>query len=82
MDIRDLALSLKNAGDKLKSLLLGAISKRAAETVKEEMELLGSAKARDIEAAQLRIIDIMRRLEAEGEIELGDSKETTDAVMA
>jgi len=37
---------------------------------------LGSVKARDIEAAQFRIIDAVRKLEAEGEIEIEGSKST------
>ena len=71
VDMRDLAVALKTASEKLKSLLLGCISKRAAETVNEEMSFMGALKLRDIEAAQMRIIDVVRRLEAEGEIDLG-----------
>jgi flagellar motor switch protein FliG len=50
--------------------LLGCISKRAAETVREEISFLGSVKKKDIEAAQLRVVDSVRRLESEGEIEI------------
>jgi len=50
-----------------------AISRRAAETVREEMDFLGHVKLREVEAAQFRIIDIVRKLEAEGEIELDTS---------
>ncbi|HEX4119651.1 MAG TPA: flagellar motor switch protein FliG [Verrucomicrobiae bacterium] len=70
VDMRDLAVSLKAASPKLKDALLGCISKRAADTVNEEASFLGSIKKRDIEAAQLRIVDCVRRLESEGEIEL------------
>lgn len=71
VDTRDLALALKKASPGLQSLLLSGISKRAAETVREEMSFLGSVKLRDVEAAKARIIEIVRRLESEGEIELG-----------
>ena len=71
IDMRDLALSLKSASEKLKATLLSCISKRAAETVNEEMSFMGAVKAKDIEAAQTRIIEVVRRLESEGEIELG-----------
>jgi flagellar biosynthesis/type III secretory pathway protein FliH len=54
----------------LKQALLGCISKRAAETVNEEISFLGSVKKKDIEAAQLRIVDSVRQLESEGEIEI------------
>ena len=74
IDMRDLAVSLKSASDKLKSTLLACISKRAAETVNEEMSFMGPLKLKDIEAAQGRIIDVVRRLESEGEIELDSGK--------
>lgn len=70
IDMRDLALSLKSASEKLKGALLSCISKRAAETVNEEMSFMGPIKLKDIEAAQMRIIEVVRRLESEGEIEL------------
>jgi len=70
VDMRDLALSLKTAGEKLKLALLSSISRRAAETVNEEISFLGAVKKRDIEAAQLRIIESVRQLEAEGEVDL------------
>jgi flagellar motor switch protein FliG len=70
VDMRDLALSLKGATPQLKAALLNCISKRAADTVKEEISFLGSVKKKDIEAAQLRVVDSVRRLESEGEIEM------------
>ena len=54
---------------------LSCISKRAAETVNEEISFMGALKLRDIEAAQIRIIDSVRRLEAEGELDLGSANE-------
>lgn len=74
IDMRDLAVSLKSASDKLKTALLSCISKRAAETVNEEMGFMGPLKLKDIEAAQMRIIEVVRRLESEGEIELDSGK--------
>ncbi|MBK7997267.1 MAG: flagellar motor switch protein FliG [Verrucomicrobia bacterium] len=74
IDMRDLAVSLKSASDKLKTTLLACISKRAAETVNEEMSFMGPLKLKDIEAAQGRIIEVVRRLESEGEIEIDSGK--------
>ena len=74
IDMRDLAVSLKSASDKLKAALLACISKRAAETVNEEMSFMGPLKLKDIEGAQMRIIEVVRRLESEGEIELDGGK--------
>ncbi len=81
VDTRDLAVSLKKASFQVKSALLGAISKRAAETVKEEMSFLGTLKNKEIEAAQMRIVEIVRRLEGEGEIDLNPQEETADATV-
>ena len=82
VDLGELAISLKSASDRLKGVLLGSISKRAAETVNEEINLMGPVKLRDIESAQNRIIEIVRRLEAEGEIDLGSLRENKDATVA
>ncbi len=71
VDMRDLAVSLKTANELVKTALLGSISKRAAETVKEEIAFMGALKLKDIEGAQQRIIEVVRRLEGEGEIEMG-----------
>ena len=71
-DMKDLTYALKKTSEPLKKLMLGNISRRAAETVNEEMANLGTVKLKEVEAAQFRIIDAVRKLEAEGEIELGD----------
>jgi flagellar motor switch protein FliG len=73
VDMRDLAVALKTASEKLKAALLAAVSKRAAETVKEEISFLGPVKKKEIEAAQMRIIDSVHQLETEGELDLGNA---------
>jgi flagellar motor switch protein FliG len=75
VDMRDLALSLKKSDDVLKSKLLSGISKRAAETVNEEISFMGAVKLKEIESAQMRIIEIVRKLEGEGEIELDPNRQ-------
>jgi flagellar motor switch protein FliG len=83
VDTRDLALALKKAAAPLQALILGGVSKRAAETVREEMSFLGSVKLKEVEEAQTRIIDVVRSLESEGEIELDAGEEAKrDEVMA
>lgn len=71
VDMRDLAVSLKTANEVVKLALLQSISKRAAETVNEEIAFMGPLKLKEIEGAQQRIIEVVRRLESEGEIEIG-----------
>jgi len=82
VDMRDLAVSLKTASEVLKATLLSCISKRAAETVNDEISFLGQIKLRDVEAAQMRVVETVRRLETEGEIDLGapEEAETHEAV--
>ncbi len=81
VEMRDLAMALKTAGEKVKKALLSCISKRAAETVNEEMNFMGPLRLRDIEAAQGRIIEVVRRLEAEGEVDLGSGGSSSDDVL-
>lgn len=70
IETTDLVLALKTASNKLQQAIFGSVSKRAVETLKEEMQMLPSPKAKDIEAAQDRIIQSVRRLEDQGDITL------------
>jgi len=74
VDMRDLAIALKTASEKLKTLLLSSISKRAAEGVREEIAFMAAVKPRDIEAAQQRIIDAARAIESEAESAAGEAQ--------
>lgn len=78
IESKDLVISLKSASKKLQDALLGAVSKRAAETIVEEMEMLGPVRLRDVEAAQDRIIQAVRMLEEEGEITLDQGGDVVD----
>ncbi|MBI5728110.1 MAG: flagellar motor switch protein FliG [Ignavibacteriales bacterium] len=70
VDRRDLALSLKIAEDKLRDKIFGNMSERAAELLKEELQFMGPIKLKEVEAAQARIVDIVKRLEETEEITL------------
>ncbi len=72
VDARTLTVSLKAASEELKEQFLTSISKRAAESVQEELEMMAPLKLKEIEAAQLEIVACARRLESEGEIDLED----------
>jgi flagellar motor switch protein FliG len=63
-----LVLALKTASDELQELLFRNISQRAAEMLKDDLETLGPTKLKDVEKAQQSIVDVVRRLEAEGQI--------------
>ncbi len=66
-----LVLGLKTASDGLKELLFRNVSQRAAEMIKEDLSALGPTKLKDVEKCQQGIVDIVRRLEAEGKIQVG-----------
>ncbi len=70
VDPRTLATALKPVTDTVKAKILSGLSKRAAESLEEEISFLGKVKAKDIDAAQMAVTDIVRRLEADGQIEL------------
>lgn len=70
VDSSNLAVSMKSAAEPLKQKIYGAISKRAAESLKEEIGMLGPVRLKDVENAQDAIIQVVRRLEEEGEISL------------
>jgi flagellar motor switch protein FliG len=64
----DLMLSLKVASEEVKEVVFKNMSKRMAETFREEMEFMGPVRLRDVEEAQSRIVAVIRRLEDAGEI--------------
>ena len=70
VDADRLPLALIAATDRVREALLGAMSKRAAESVQEEMENLGKVKLADINAAQESVVLVIREMEDSGELEL------------
>lgn len=70
VDSSSLAISMKSASEGLREKIYGSISKRAAESLREEIELLGPVRLKDVETAQDAIIQVVRRLEEEGQITL------------
>jgi flagellar motor switch protein FliG len=70
VDMADLAIALKTAKEALVTAVLGSISKRAAEGLKDDISMLGPLKAKDIEAAQDKVMQVVRKLEEAEEISL------------
>ncbi len=66
----DLKLALKTASEELKEKIFGNMSQRAVEMLKEDMEIMGPTRIKDVEAAQQAIIKIAKRLEQEGKVQL------------
>ena len=67
----ELTLALRTASDELSEKIFKNVSQRAAQMMKEDMEVMGPVKLRDVEQAQLNIIKTARRLAEEGKIVLG-----------
>ncbi len=70
VDRKDLALSLKVADDNLKNKIFGNMSERAADLLKEELQYMGPVKLKEVEAAQAKIVDVVKQLEENQEISL------------
>jgi len=66
-----LTLAIKTASPELSAHIFSGMSKRAAERVREDLELLGAVRLADVEAAQQEIVEIALRLAAEGTLTLG-----------
>ena len=75
IDQATLALSLKGASESLMNAVTKNISARAAERLKEELEYLGPVRLADVEQAQFKIVETIRRLEDSGEIVLSHGGE-------
>ena len=67
----ELILALKTASEDLSEKIFSNVSQRAAEMMREDMEVMGPVKLKDVEQAQLNIVKAARRLEEEGKIVLG-----------
>ncbi len=68
IDTKELGLALKGASENVSEKFFKNMSSRAAEMMKEDMQFMGPVKLKDVEAAQQRIVDVVRRLEDDGEI--------------
>lgn len=65
---RDLPLALKGASEDVKAKIFKNISKRAGEMLRENLEYLGPVRLREVEESQQKIVNVIRRLEEEGEV--------------
>lgn len=70
-DKRVLTIALKGASEDIRQRFFANMSKRAGELLKEEMEIMGAVRLRDVEKAQHDIVAIARKLEEEGIITTG-----------
>jgi flagellar motor switch protein FliG len=70
VDVKDMALALKGASKEASSKVLLNMSERASGLLRKDMEALGAVRERDVAAAQRRIEELMRSLEASGAVRI------------
>jgi flagellar motor switch protein FliG len=80
VDKKQLAMAMRGAKDDLRAAIFKSMSSRAAEMLKEDMEVLGPVRSREVAQAQQEILSLARRLEAEGKVIL--KLETGDEMLA
>jgi flagellar motor switch protein FliG len=68
VDTKELALALKTCSEELKSHIFANQSKRLAAMIQEDMDFMGPVRRTDVEEAQQRIVNIVRRLQDSGDI--------------
>ncbi len=74
VDKGKLALALKGASDTLRDLFFSNMSERAAKILREDMEAMGPVRLRDVDEAQMEMVNKAKELADEGEIILTDNK--------
>jgi flagellar motor switch protein FliG len=79
IDTKDLSLALKGCSEEVANIIFKNQSKRAAESLKEDIEFLGPVRLMDVEKAQQKIVGVLRRLDEAGEIVLSRGGE--DAII-
>jgi flagellar motor switch protein FliG len=75
IDTRLLALSLKGCDEAVAAKILGAVSQRTGEMIKEERDLLGAVPVKDVTDARKQILTIVRDLISKGEVSVARGKE-------
>lgn len=80
VDTKDLAVALKASNAEVSRVIFQNMSKRSQETIASDIEYLHNVRMKDVEEAQQRIVDTIRRLEEEGELVI--SKGGKDEVIA
>ena len=74
VDSKDLSLAMKGTSDEVAAKIYKNMSKRAATTLKEELEYMGPVRIRDVEESQQKVVNIIRKLEEKGDIVVSRGK--------
>ena len=68
VDNNELAIALKGSNEDVQNLIFNNLSKRLATMIKEDMDFMGPVRLKDVEEAQQKIVNIIRKLEDSAEI--------------
>jgi flagellar motor switch protein FliG len=75
VDNNELAKALKSVDDEVKEKIFRNMSKRAVTLLREDMEFMGPTRMSDVEEAQQKIVNVIRKLEEDGEVVIARSGE-------
>jgi flagellar motor switch protein FliG len=74
VDKDKLAIGLKGASEDLRDLFFSNLSERAGKILREEMEAMGPVRLKDVDEAQMHLVNAAKDLSAKGEIVIADAK--------
>lgn len=81
VETKDLAISLKAASEEVKNKIFSNVSERVSVLIKEEIEFMGPMRLSDVESAQQRVVETVRRLEEEGQIVISGRGGKDDVIV-
>jgi len=81
IDTQILAMALKTASEELKEKVFSNLSRRATETVTEELELLGPKPLSQVKSAQQKIVSTIRKMASAGEVDIRSSQLDEDPLV-
>ncbi len=67
-DTKDIVYALKSASEEMRTVFFSNMSKRMADSVRADLEITTNVRLKDVEEAQQRIVNIIRKLEEQGEV--------------
>ena len=81
VETKDLSIALKAASEEVKTKVYSNVSERVAVMIKEEMEFMGPMRLSDVETAQQRIVEAVRKLEEDGQIVISGRGGKEDVIV-
>ena len=67
-ETKDIVYALKSASEEMKTIFFNNMSKRMADSVRADLEITTNVRLKDVEEAQQRIVNVIRKLEEQGEV--------------